>query len=148
MKTQTERGRYGQWLLDARKARGLDTQTKAREALLTDGIVIGQSAYAAYEAGSKDPSRNHMPLLVGFWGPPPEEPEPEPVADMAALVAALTAQTKVLGALTGDAAERQRAWVIEAVQNEIAPLWETIRELEERVREALPHGAKLPGGRR
>ena len=69
MRTRAERGPYGRWLVDARLARQMNTTDAARQALADAGIVIAKSVYAQYEAGSKQPSRNHLPMLEAFWGP-------------------------------------------------------------------------------
>ena len=71
MRTPEQRGRYGRWLVAAREGRGYNTAVKALAALAASGIAIGKSTYAEYEAGTKVPSRNHLPLLEAFWGKPP-----------------------------------------------------------------------------
>lgn len=73
MRTPEQRGVYGRWLLSSRTARGYKTAEKALEALSAAGIRIGKSTYAEYEAGTKVPSRNHLPLLERFWGAPKGE---------------------------------------------------------------------------
>lgn len=95
MRTPEQRGRYGRWLVAAREARGWDTAQKARDALAAAGIRIGTSAYAEYESGSKVPSRNHLPKLVEFWGPVPDDD----AARDSDLVAAINAQTAAISAL-------------------------------------------------
>lgn len=95
MRTPEQRGRYGRWLVAAREARGWDTAQKARDALAAAGIRIGTSAYAEYESGSKVPSRNHLPKLVEFWGPVPDDD----AARDSDLVAAINAQTAAITAL-------------------------------------------------
>jgi transcriptional regulator with XRE-family HTH domain len=73
MRTPGQRGRYGRWLVAARKARHMDTADDALTALRAAGIAISDSTYREYEAGSKPPSRNHLPQLIDFWGEPPDE---------------------------------------------------------------------------
>lgn len=94
MKTPAERGRDGLWLMEARKARGYSNAEKGRQAFekLT-GVHIGQSVYAQYESGSRPISPKHLPMLVEFWGEPPEG-QPVPVPD--AVAAAIDRQTAVL----------------------------------------------------
>lgn len=95
MRTPAQRGRYGRWLVAAREAKGYETADKALSALAGAGITIGRSTYAEYESGSKVPSRNHLPLLEGFWGPVPEE---SGAAD-GDLAAAIRGQTAAINAL-------------------------------------------------
>jgi transcriptional regulator with XRE-family HTH domain len=93
MRTPDQRGRYGRWLVAAREARGWDTAQKALDALAAAGIRIGKSTYAEYESGSKVPSRNHLPLLEGFWGRAPDGAADEPT--MAAALSALADELRL-----------------------------------------------------
>ncbi len=88
----------------------MDTAQKALDALAASGIRIGKSTYAEYESGAKTPSRNHLPLLESFWGPP-EPLEATETPD--GVLAAIRAQTELVSALLGELqAERQArvAW--------------------------------------
>lgn len=118
MRTPAQRGRYGRWLVGAREDRGFDTADKALRALEAAGIRIGRSAYAEYESGTKVPSRNHLPLLEGFWGPVPEEDVPAP--DLAAAIAALTVELRA-SRLEREATEAR----LRAVEAELQSLRET-----------------------
>lgn len=87
MRTPEQRGRYGRWLVTSREGRGYDTAQKALDALSAVGIRIGKSTYAEYEAGTKAPSRNHLPELERFWGPVPVDEAPS--GDLATALQAL-----------------------------------------------------------
>jgi hypothetical protein len=97
MKSPQERGRYGRWLVASREARGFSSTVEARRAMEAAGIVIGHSTYAEYEAGTKPPSKNHLPLLERFWGPvdlfeaQALDPDPSLAAAITLLVAELRA---------------------------------------------------------
>jgi len=99
MRTPAQRGPYGRWLVAAREARGYTTAAEARRALDAAGIRIAHSTYAEYEAGTKVPSKNHLPLLERFWGPSDAYETPGATETPDALVAALTAQTEAIAAL-------------------------------------------------
>jgi transcriptional regulator with XRE-family HTH domain len=72
MKTPTERGRIGRWLVESRRARGITTAEKARAHVEREtGTRIGLSVYREYEAGTRTPSDGHMPALIQAWGAPP-----------------------------------------------------------------------------
>lgn len=111
MKTVAERGVYGQWLVNARMARGITTQEAALAELLAHGYRISKSVYAEYESGSKRPSKTHLPMLEAVWGPVPEsEPPPQD-----ALVTALTRQAEAIEALVAELA-RSRLAQVEATE--------------------------------
>jgi len=92
MKSPSERGPYGRWLVASRLDRNLATAEKARQALLTAGIEIAKSTYAEYEAGTKAPSKRHLPLLERFFGPFVEQADSAPPDDLAGAIRALTAE--------------------------------------------------------
>lgn len=114
MRTPAQRGRYGRWLVTAREDKGYDTAVKALDALAAAGVKIGKSTYAEYEAGTKVPSRNHLPLLEGFWGPVPDDDEGP---DQSAILAAIDRQTamleRVLTAITGQMIPPDRLMALE-----------------------------------
>lgn len=97
MKTWAERGPYGRWLITARTARGLGTTEAGRAALAEADIRIAKSVYAQYEAGSKPLSREHLPLLEGYWGTFVDPLETTETPDD--LVIALRDQTEAISAL-------------------------------------------------
>lgn len=103
MKTPAERGRYGRWLVAARRARGWKTTDEALAALAAAGIKIGESVYRQYESGSKVPSRNHLPILVDYWGPVRDALEPTETTDP--LVSALDRQSEAIEGLTAELAK-------------------------------------------
>jgi transcriptional regulator with XRE-family HTH domain len=96
MRTPAQRGRYGQWLVAARQAKGYETATKALQAMAAAGIAIGKSTYAEYESGSKAPSKNHLPLLEAFWGPAPEvNAEPTDQTDLVVAIRELVDEMRL-----------------------------------------------------
>lgn len=133
MKTPEERGRYGRWLYASREARGYKTTVAARKAMAAAGIVIGHSAYAEYEAGTKTPSKNHLPELERFYGPVDafEAARVEEGNDLTALIRAQTEaidrQTDMLKAVllalgTPQMSAETRAWVEQALAPIQSPL--------------------------
>lgn len=107
MKTVAERGVYGQWLVNARMARGDTTQEAALARLLKEGYRISKSVYAEYESGSKRPSKTHLPMLEAVWGKLPEAKEPP----QDALVIALTRQAAAIESLVAELAKSRLAQV-------------------------------------
>lgn len=91
MKSDAERGRYGAWLRRARLAAGYDSVRDALAAMAREGIELSYSVLGEYEAGTKVPSRAHMPLLERFYGPVPDEELHDE-----GVVAAIKEQTAVL----------------------------------------------------
>lgn len=73
-RTPAQRGRTGTWLVQARLARGYDTQAVARREIerLT-GWRIPQSQYAEWESGRRVPSDAALERLQAFYGTPDEQ---------------------------------------------------------------------------
>jgi transcriptional regulator with XRE-family HTH domain len=136
MRTPDQRGRYGRWLVAAREARGWTTAQRALDAMAAVGIRIGKSTYAEYESGTKAPSRNHLPLLESFWGPP----EPLQATETPdSLVAALHAQTVAISELVavlreGSEDRESRLRTLEAVVSVLLP-----RDDEASLGQLVPH---------
>ena len=80
MKAPRQRGREGNWLREARLARGFSNARAARDAPYRfTGHNIHYSAWAAYESGSRTMGELHKSWLEQFFGAMPE-PEPETAA--------------------------------------------------------------------
>lgn len=97
MKSDAERGRWGRFLRAERMKRHL-SQDQVRERMLKErAFAIGESSYAEWESGYKQPSREAQAHFTALWKAQPE-PEAqrgstEPTGDVAA---AIREQTEVM----------------------------------------------------
>jgi transcriptional regulator with XRE-family HTH domain len=98
MKTPAQRGTHGNWLRDARLARGYSSAEAARlDFERLTGRHIAKSVWAQYEAGSRAPSERHLPWLEEWYGEAPAASADQD--DLTRLVSAVEAQTAALVAL-------------------------------------------------
>lgn len=89
MKTDTERGRWGRFLRGERTKRGL-SQEQVREKLRARGFAVGESSYAEWESGYKQPTREAQQQFRELWKAEPEaEPVTPPSNDLAGLISAI-----------------------------------------------------------
>lgn len=89
MKTDTERGRWGRFLRGERTKRGL-SQEQVREKLRARGFAVGESSYAEWESGYKQPTKEAQQQFRELWKAEPEaEPVPPPSNDLAGLISAI-----------------------------------------------------------
>lgn len=114
-KSDSERGPFGAWLVQQRKARsgsgrdGKMTAAEVRAWLIRDrGFGIGESAYAELESGTALPSaeqRRHLSALFGSIPPATMES-----GDLSDLAAAIREQAQAINALVDEVrAARQAA---------------------------------------
>lgn len=104
VKTPSERGPFGAWLVEQRTA--LST-TRGRKVLQRDVVIelaaagypIEESYYRALEGGSKLPGRELRDRLGQFFGASPPTSRPHPAADTGEVVAAIREQTAAISEL-------------------------------------------------
>ena len=102
MKTPSERGPFGAWLVEQRKAltarRGRRIlQRDVVKELATAGYPIEESYYRALEGGSKLPGRELRQHLAAFFGSEP--PDARPKTDPTELAMAIREQTAAISEL-------------------------------------------------
>jgi hypothetical protein len=105
VKDRQGRGRDGNWLRDARKARGFTSAELARLAVnRATGSTISKSVYAQYESGSRPIADHHRPALVSYWGelPDPEPEQPAMSPDTVAIVAAIDRLAEAVSLMAGE----------------------------------------------
>jgi hypothetical protein len=153
-RTPAQRGKVGNWLVEARLARGWDTQERARAEI---GRLIGwqipQSVYAEWESGRRVPSEANLERLQGFYGTRPTSASSED----SAVAAAIDRQTEVLRELIellrsdreASQAVRERVAAIEAYAEEHERRLQADRQLMGLGRgEDPPTRSPLPAGSR
>lgn len=112
------RGRWGRWLYAMRWRHDRTTQDAVRETLAKMGAPLSAPYYSDFEGGRATPNEEWQAAFRRLWDSEPAaelaDAEPAPAADLAALLARLDEQARVIDRLAGAIealARGQAAWV-------------------------------------
>jgi transcriptional regulator with XRE-family HTH domain len=113
-RTPAQRGRIGTWLVQARLARGYETQAVARREIeRLAGWRIPQSQYAEWESGRRVPSEAALERLEGFYGT--QQDSTPAASDLSELAASIRMLAKAIEEERAERIEWERG-VVESIQ--------------------------------